>query len=83
MSGATNIGGFVGVLSCWDDADDTFSFTNITTTSKVSGSTNTGVLIGENNAVTVKSTFKILDTTPVCNVFHIDIAGHYKVYSCS
>ena len=38
VTGNSSVGGFVGTLQCYDDYEDTFTFTNINTTAKINAS---------------------------------------------
>ena len=53
ITGNNSVGGFVGTLTCYDDYQDKYTFTNINTTSKInSTATSAGVFVGTNAAET-------------------------------
>ncbi len=63
ISGNSSVGGFVGTLQCYDDYEDTFTFTNINTTAKINSSSGSaGVFIGTNDAVTDTTDAKFIDS---------------------
>ena len=63
VTGNSSVGGFVGTLQCYDDYEDTFTFTNINTTAKINASSNSaGVFIGTNDAKTDTTDAKFIDS---------------------
>ncbi len=63
VTGNSSVGGFVGTLQCYDDYEDTFTFTNINTTAKINASSSSaGVFIGTNDAKTATTDAKFIDS---------------------
>lgn len=63
ITGNSSVGGFVGTLTCYDDYQDKFTFTNINTTSKInSTATSAGVFVGTNDARTDTTIAEFIDS---------------------
>ena len=63
ITGNNSVGGFVGTLTCFDDYQDKFTFTNINTTSKInSTATSAGVFVGTNDARTDTTIAEFIDS---------------------
>lgn len=63
ITGNSSVGGFVGTLTCYDDFEDAFTFTNINTTAKINSSASSaGVFVGTNSAVTDTTDAKFIDS---------------------